>query len=34
MDINCLFETVKKKLAESVFDVSRETLNAATLWIN
>ena len=34
MDINCLFESVTKKFAESIFDVSRETLNDATFWTN
>ena len=33
MNINCLLETVKN-MADSIFDVFMETLNAATFWIN
>ena len=33
MDINSFLETVTK-MAESIFDVSRETLSAATFWTN
>ena len=33
MDINCVLETITN-MTESIFDVSTETLNAATFWIN
>ena len=34
MDIDCLLETVKQIWRNLFSDVSTETLNAATFWIN